>query len=149
MKKHPVWTYLNHRKGDHATIHTIRDNGTHRTYTGTVLGWTADNRLAISIPTTENGTTVTKKYGIWPKDAVRYLDHTRAEANRERRANAPKATDAQIIYAEGLLVRVGVWGWRHTSLGHTPMPTVDDLRAMTKHEISDLIDTLKIDKEWA
>ena len=146
MKKHPVWTYLNHRKGHDVTIHTIRENGTHRTYTGTVLGWTADNRLVVGVPTTENGTTVTKKYGIWPEDAVRYLDHALAENKRKRRANAPKATARQIVYAESLLVRVGEWGWRHTDLGHTPMPTVDDLHAMTKVEISDLIATLK---EWA
>lgn len=143
MKKHPVWTYLNHHKGDHATIHTIRDNGTHHTYTGTVLGWTADNRIVIAVTTTDDTGTTTKKHGIWPNDAVRYLDHARAEAQRERRANAPKATDAQITYAEDLLGRVGFAGWHDSDLGHRDKPTVDNLRDMTRHEISELIDTLK------
>lgn len=149
MQKHPIWTTLGHGKGDLCSIATLREDGTRRTYTGKVLGWTASNKIVIETLENENGTLVRKKRGVDPEGAQRAWDADRIAEAAERRANAPKATPAQVQYAEDLLVRVGTWGWRHTSLGHTPIPSVDDLRAMTRTEISDLIDTLKMNMEWA
>jgi len=147
MQKHPIWTTLGHDKGDLCSIDALRADGTRRTHAGKVLGWTASNKIVIETLENEDGALVRKKRGIDPEDAKRAWDADRIAEAAERRANAPKATDAQVQYAEDLLVRVGTWGWRHTSLGHTPIPTVDELRAMTKYEISDLIDTLKFGME--
>lgn len=57
------------------------------------------------------------------------------------RPTSSKATDKQVAFALSLLRRVH---WHDTDLGQAgPAPTVQDLRRMTRREISALIDDLK------
>lgn len=58
-----------------------------------------------------------------------------------QRPTNSKATDKQVAYAMSLLRRVH---WHDTDLGQAgPAPTAQDLRRMTRREISALIDDLK------
>lgn len=143
MRKHPIWITLGHDKGDLCAIDTLSKNGTRRRYTGKILGWTPENQIVIETLVTEDGQQVRKSRALKPENVQRAHEADRAEHARQRRANTPKATQAQIQYAGALLERMGAWEWHNTDMGHLPMPTDEDLASMTRHEISDLIDDLK------
>lgn len=71
----------------------------------------------------------------------RRLDADAAEAAPPQ---AEPATEKQVAYAADLLERLGPIGWHNSDRGQThPRPDMNDLRAMSKQEISTLIAELR------
>lgn len=75
-------------------------------------------------------------------DAAREIEAKSEAATRD--AATPTATDKQVAYALALIDRLGPIGWHNSDAGQMRhQPDADELRALKRHEISTLIDSLR------
>lgn len=141
---HPIWDRLDLTGGELVTLRYITKDGTEKVLQGKVKGFVHDGQT-IALETVDPHTRETKLRGISGDSAQRYVDRQDAEAAAERLANTPKATAKQVEYAFDLIHdRLGQIAWANTDHGQGwTMPDRERLAAMTKLQISALIDEMR------